>query len=307
MHSQKLPVLMIIGPTASGKSALALSIAAGVAVEIVSADSRQIYRFLDIGTAKPDVKARRRVPHHFVDERAPDATITAADFGVEAEIRISTILARLHRPVVVGGSTLYLQSLYSGLSAVPDIPAAVREELTAAYQADGLAPLVAELAEACPEEATRIDLKNPHRVIRALEVLRFTGKPLGYFHARKTEPAFKYQVLYVRPERAWLYARIEKRVDEMVQAGLFDEVRSVLDRGFSASLPALQTIGYTEVISALNGECSREEAIAAIKTNTKRYAKRQYTFFDKYFAGARLIDPAQTAPDDVASSQMIVP
>lgn len=295
---------LVLGPTASGKSALALYWAEQIGAEIVSADSRQIYRYLDIGTAKPSPSERARVQHHFIDELDPDEPFTAARFAEQAEARIGDLLANGRFPIVVGGSTLYLQALVHGFSPVPDIPAAVRQELMDAMERVGLAPLVEELQQSDPLLAARTDLTNPHRVMRALEVFRHTGQPLSSFQGKRRPPRYPYDVIYLLPERKSLYARIEARVDEMARDGLVQEVAGVLARGYGADLQPLRSIGYAEIIRHLEGDTSLEEALQLVKTNTRRYAKRQMTFFNKYFADALRVDPARTAPDDAAISRI---
>ncbi len=292
---------MIIGPTASGKSALALGWAERHGAEIISADSRQVFRHLDIGTAKPKPEERRRVRHHFVDEREPDRPLTAAEFAAEAEARIESLSAKGTPVVVAGGSTLYLHALHAGLADVPEVPAIVRERLSAELEQRGLPALADELLGADPDLAARTDLHNPRRVLRALEVYRHTGTPLSAFLTKpRRMPRFRYQILLLNWPREVLYKRIESRVDAMMAQGLVEETQQVLGMGFSPTLPALQSIGYAETIAFLHGQTTLPQAVADIQTHTRQYAKRQLTYFNKYFSDALRLDPAQTSPDSAA-------
>lgn len=303
--SHRIPV--VLGPTASGKSTLAFRWAIQHGAEILSADSRQLYRDLDIGTAKPSDEEQQRVPHHFVDAWDVTENVTAPAFASAAEKGIADLQADGKRVVVVGGSTLYLHALVHGLSSIPEVPAEVRASVEQDLDRRGLGVLLEELQRYDPELAARIDRSNPRRVQRAIEVFRHTGRPLSSFQGARIPPAFAYRTLYLAPERGWLYQRIDARVDQMMASGLLEEVEALLSRGYASSLPPLQSIGYGELIRHLHGEMTLENAVEAIKTNTRRYAKRQMTYFNKYFPEAVRIDPARTALDGAAIDQMLMP
>lgn len=295
-------VPVILGPTGSGKSALALRWAQPRGATLLSADSRQFYRGLDIGTAKPSNEERAAVPHAYLDVLDPAEAWSAPAFAADAWAFLETHA----QPVIVaGGSTLHLDALVHGVSPTPVVPAEVRASLEARLAGDGLDALARQLASLDPEEARRVDLANPRRVIRALEVLLHTGQPLRAFHGARTPPPVTFAVVYLRPDRDWLYARLDARVDAMRAEGLVEEVERLLARGVPPEAPGLNTIGYREITGALRGASTLEEAIAVLKRNTRRYAKRQITYFDKHFPEAFTVDPARTALDDAAIDRWI--
>lgn len=300
-----LPIPVIVGPTGSGKSRLALDWAARHRARLLSVDSRQFYRHLDIGTAKPAVEERARVPHEGLDLLDPHESWTAQEFAQFAWRTLEQAQIRGQRVILAGGSTLHLTATVHGLSPVPVVPAEVRAELQDRLDQEGLAPLVEELLRRDPASAALHDLSNPRRVLRALEVLRHTGRPIQSFYDARTAPPWPFSVLYLRPSRAWLYPRLDARVDEMIEAGLVAEVEAVIAAGVPPEAPGLNTIGYREVVAYLQGERPLADAITAIKRNTRRYAKRQLLYFDKYFPDAIVIDPARTLPDDAAIDRMI--
>ncbi|MFV1980698.1 MAG: tRNA (adenosine(37)-N6)-dimethylallyltransferase MiaA [Rhodothermia bacterium] len=283
----------ILGPTCVGKTSLSLSRAESIDAEIISADSRQIYREMSIGTAKPTADELARVPHHFINDRSLNEPITAAEFAREAKDRIDRILARGKRVLIVGGSTLYIHALLFGLDDVPATDPAVRRQLSSRLESEGFEPLQVELERVDPVSVRRIDMKNPRRVLRALEVYHTTGRPISDFlkhdlsddrsgtidHRPSTidHPVF---VLY-RP-RDELYARINSRVDAMYEAGLIEEVEAIKEAGLSPALQALQTIGYRETFEYLDGSVSYDKMVGLVKRNTRRYAKRQLTWFSRY-------------------------
>ncbi len=299
MSARVAPFPVLIGPTASGKSALALAWAEGRGAHIVSADSRQIYRGMATGTAQPLPEEMARVPHHFVGTHAPDASFSAAAFAREAEACLAERVAMGQPAIVVGGSTMYLSALVHGLSPVPDVPDAIRAAVQAELESRGLPALVEEVKRADPVLAATLDLHNPRRVQRALEVYRATGRPLSHFQGQRRPPRFQYRVYRLAPSREALFRRIERRVDEMIENGLVDEVRRLLAR-YPPTAPGLRTIGYAEVAAFLSGEVDFDVAITNIKKNTRRYARRQETYFNKYFGEAAGVDPARAAPFDAA-------
>ena len=277
-------ILTITGPTAIGKTALCIRLAEHFNAEIVSVDSRQIYRELDIGTAKPSPEERSRVRHHFIDERGLDDPISAGQFAKLAEDRIAEILSRDKTAIVTGGSTLYLHALQHGLANIPPVMPTVRDALQDRLVAEGSAALYRELEGLDPASAGTMDETKSQRIVRALEVYYGTGKTLSSFFDHQPPPRFSYTTFVLSMDRPALYDRIGSRVDEMLGAGLVEEVRMLMQTGFSPTLPVLRTIGYQEVIQYLQGVVDETEMIRLIKRNTRRYAKRQLTWFKRFQA-----------------------
>ena len=277
------PILTITGPTAVGKTELSLDVAEALNAEIVSVDSRQVYEELTIGTAKPSPTAQDQVPHHFIGERTLHSPLTAGDYADEANERIRDILDRGRRPIIVGGATLYLHALQYGLADIPDVDDAVRERLEQRLETEGKEALYEELQEVDPTQAEKADPTKTQRVIRALEVYHGTGKPLTYYYENQPEPPFSYTTVVLNRDRQKLYDRINRRVDRMLEAGLLDEVRDVMEiDGVQLDEPPLSTIGYREPIQHLRGEIDYDEMVRLVKRNTRRYAKRQLTWFRRY-------------------------
>lgn len=265
-------MVCVVGPTAVGKTAWGIALARSLGAEVLNADSRQFYREIPIGTAQPSVEEQAEVPHHFVGHLELDALYSAGDFERDALAWV----AQRRVSVVVGGSGLYLQALLEGLDDVPrDLH--VREALNAELFANGLPKLVEELAQKDPATAQRIDLHNPQRVVRALEVCRATGKPLSAFHrgAAQARP-FDALVIGIDRPRRELYERIDARVHAMVAAGFEAEARGVWPR---KHLNSLQTVGYREWFAHFDGKLTRDEALYWIATRTRQFAKRQTTWF----------------------------
>ena len=273
-------VPVIVGPTASGKTAVALALAEILPVEIISADSRQVYRYLDIGTAKPSLAERNRVPHHFIDIIDPDGEFSAGRFGEQGRELVDAIFAHGRMPLVVGGSGLYIRSLVDGFFEGPGADPEFRDALQARLDRGELATLVEELRRVDPEAAARIDPTKPRRVVRALEVHHATGKPLSTLQTEKAvEVNFKPRIFGLLWERQALYARINRRCDDMVTSGLNEEAAAVEGRGFTRNLNSLNTVGYKEALGFLHGEISRDDLLSQFKQNSRRYAKRQMTWF----------------------------
>ena len=279
---EKLRIPVIVGPTGVGKTDLSLVLAEDFGCEIVSADSRQIYRELTIGTAKPSPRDLQRAPHHFINELTLDQEFSAGRFADEADARIKQILARNRWPLVVGGSTLYISALQKGLGNVPRVDPSVRKGISKRLTREGADALYRELEEVDPQAAATMDATKTQRLVRALEVIEATGKPISSFQKQQHTPRFSYRTVVLYRERAELYARINERTDLMLEAGLLAEVQSVLDAGFDPSLNALRTIGYREAIAHLKGDIDVGTMRDLIAQNTRRYAKRQLTWFRRF-------------------------
>jgi len=273
-------LVAIVGPTASGKSALALSLAREVPAEIVSCDSLQVYRGLDIGSAKPTLAERRAVPHHLIDVVDPDQDFSAADYARLARAALREISARGRLPIVVGGTGLYLRALLRGLFAGPSRDAQVRERLEKVAARRGDASLHRLLARVDPAAAARIEVRDRVRVIRALEVWRASGRPLTAHHREGAEPLAGYVSLVagLAPSREALRAAVEARTRAMFEAGLVDEVRGLLAR-YPATLRPLGAIGYRQAAAVARGEWTVDQAQRDMVKDTMRYAKRQSTWF----------------------------
>lgn len=276
-----LPVVLV-GPTATGKTAAAVELAARIGGEIVNADSMQVYRGMEIGTAKPGPEERARVPFHLLDLVTPDQPFTVADWKERAEDAIAEIVGRGRWPIVCGGTGLYVRALLDDwtLAETPADPS-LRETLRAELAHSGSEALHAHLAALDPTTAARLHPNDAVRIVRALEVYQLTGKPIAAYQAqdranRPARPAHRIGLTLPRPE---LYARIEERVEAMLAAGWEDEVRSLLAQGYAPTLGPLRSLGYKEMIAAIHGEIAHMTAIELIKQNTRRFAKRQQTWF----------------------------
>jgi tRNA dimethylallyltransferase len=295
------PLPTITGPTAVGKTALSVEVAEILDAEIVSVDSRQIYEELTIGTAKPSPALRERVPHHFIGERSVQDPISAGDYADAANDRIRDILNRGRLPLIVGGATLYLHALQYGLADIPDIDDEVRAWLEERLESEGPEALYDELKEVDPTQAEKNDPTKTQRVIRALEVYHGTGNPLTYYHENQQEPPFSYRTVVLNRDRDRLYERINDRVDRMLESGLLDEVQEVMTLdGVHLDEPPLSTIGYREPIQHLQGDMAYDEMVRLVKRNTRRYAKRQLTWFRRYDEYAWM-EASETSADDLVA------
>ncbi len=282
---EKIKLVSIVGPTASGKSELAVRLAERFDGEIVNADSMQVYCGMDIGTAKPSPLLRQRVPHHLVDIVSPDVNFSASDFRREAAAAIADIQSRGRKAFVVGGTGLYIRALLQGLVDSPSGDESIRRELVELAQRDGNEEILRRLALVDPETAGRLHPNDRVRVVRALEVYLQTGRPISTFRGEHGFADIHYDCLKIglRVERQELYRRIENRVEEMIEQGLIAEVEELLRAGFTSDLKAMRSIGYKEICAYLAGEYSLDAAVALIKRDTRRYAKRQMTWFNKDF------------------------
>ncbi len=275
------PVLLVVaGPTAVGKTALCVRLAQRFSTEIVSADSRQFFREMSIGTAKPTPEEMQGVPHHFIDSHSIAEDYSAGRFAADALAKLDKLFQKHPLVVLTGGSGLYVQAVTDGLDELPGVLPEVRARLQAELAAHGLGPLVAELAATDPVAHARIDPQNPQRVLRALEITRGTGRPFSSFHTQDTaarEAARPFRVVKVAltRQREELYQRINQRVDNMLAEGLLDEVKRLLPHRHR---PALQTVGYQEIFGFLDGDYDWAEAVRLLQRNTRRYAKRQLTW-----------------------------
>ncbi|HUC02078.1 MAG TPA: tRNA (adenosine(37)-N6)-dimethylallyltransferase MiaA [Candidatus Paceibacterota bacterium] len=279
--NDSLPKLIaVVGPTASGKTALGIALAQALGGEIISADSRQVYRGMDIGTAKPTAAERRAVPHHLIDIRYPDEDYTVADYQRDAIAAIRDVIARGRVPLLVGGTGLYVRAVVENL----DIPAVVadprlRAEIEREIADEGLAAVFKKLVALDPEAEYIVDPKNPRRVVRALEVARATGEPFTA-QRRKHHPLFETLTLGIDPSPDVLRDRIDRRVDAMMRDGLVEETRALVKK-YGGAQAAFDAIGYREIVAHLNGTLSLAGAMTDIKLNTWHYAKRQMTWFRK--------------------------
>lgn len=283
LSGERPPLVVICGPTASGKTALALDLAQRYDAEIVSADSRQVYRGMDIGTAKASAEERARVPHHLLDVVDPDQDFTVADFTRLAREAIAGIHGRGRLPLVVGGTGLYLQALAGGLLAAPGEDEELRRKWLAREDAEGEGTLHRLLLEVDPPLAERLHPRDRLRIVRALEVFSLTGRRLSSLQEEHAFAETPYRLFRIglAPARDVLYGVIDRRVEAMMAAGLLDEVRGLLSRGYDPGLKSMQTIGYRECLRHLQGELSLAEAVALIQRDTRRYAKRQFTWFNR--------------------------
>ena len=277
----KIPVICVVGPTACGKTAYAIALAQAVHGEIISMDSMQVYRHLDIGTAKPTLAERQGVPHHLIDVAEPSETFTVAQYADLAQKAIADCAARGRQPILAGGTGFYLRAITDGLHLgnVQSDPA-LREKLKQQAQTpEGRLELYAQLTTLDPATAARLHPNDVQRVSRALEVLILTGTPLSQQRREAEESPYRYCMIGLTMERSALYERIHQRVDGMLAAGLLDEVRGLLARGIPPSAQAMQGIGYKELTPVLQMGVPLAQAVTLLKQNTRHYAKRQWTWF----------------------------
>ncbi|MEN6370869.1 MAG: tRNA (adenosine(37)-N6)-dimethylallyltransferase MiaA [Armatimonadota bacterium] len=296
-------LVAIVGPTASGKTAAAHELARRVGAEIVSADSMAIYRGMDIGTAKPSPQERQEVPYYMVDVVGPNEPFTVADYQERAVEAVEDIISRGRLPILAGGTGLYVRAVIDGLN-IPSagIDSALRARLKREADEKGGEWLHKQLAEVDPAAAGRLHPNDIKRIIRALEVYEQSGRPMSEIveETRLKAPRYPGAVLYgLTMDREKLYRRIEERIDEQIRRGLVEEVRQLLDFGYDVDLPAMQGLGYKEIAAHLKGECDLSFAVETLKRSTRRFAKRQYTWFraDKRI---RWIDVNDIAPAEVA-------
>lgn len=281
-NEPEISLIIICGPTASGKTELAVRLAKAIDAEIVNADSMQVYRGMDIGTAKPTKDQQGGIRHHLIDIAEPDQPFSAADFVEAADRVIREITSRGKRVIVVGGTGLYIRALLHGLVDSPSGAGEIRTSLHKEAEEIGAAAMLEKLRDVDPELAAQMHPNNLVRIIRALEVYRLTGIPLSVYQQQHGFSKTRYRSLRIgiRTDRKILYERIEVRVDKMLADGLLEEVRTLLSKGFSADLKSMRSIGYKEAAAFLSGQYNLEEAVGLIKRDTRRYAKRQLTWFN---------------------------
>ncbi len=274
-------LICVVGPTAIGKTSLSIAIAKAFSTEIVSADSRQFFKEMNIGTAVPFPEELIAVPHHFIQNLSIHQDYSVGDFEKDALQLLNQLFQKHKCVVMVGGSGLYVDAVVKGLDTFPEVSPSIRQKLNSELKEKGLAFLQNELKDIDPMHYEKVDIQNPHRVIRALEIYRASGKPYSSF-LNQSQPKRPFRTLYIglQAERETVYERINNRVDQMVDLGLISEAKDLFPY---RHLNALQTVGYRELFRHFKGELSMEEAISEIKKNTRRFAKRQGTWFQKNY------------------------
>lgn len=277
-------VIVIVGPTASGKTSLSIELAKRLNGEIVSADSMQIYKYMDIGTAKPTIEEMQGIKHYLIDEVLPSEEFNVVKFKELAEKYIDEIISKGKQPIVVGGTGLYISSLINNINfSETECDWELREKLQKEAEEYGVQYLHDKLKQVDIDAANNIHPNNIKRVIRALEVYYQTNKPISYHNeiSRAVPPKYEFILVGLTMDRQYLYDRINKRVDVMLENGLIDEVKRLVDSGYAHSITSMQGIGYKEILAYLNGETTLEDAIEIIKRDSRRYAKRQLTWFKR--------------------------
>ena len=292
-----IPVVVIQGPTAVGKTGLAIEIACALNGEIVNADSRQVYRFMNIGTAKPTPAQQSLVPHHLIDIVNPDETLTLTEYQAAAEAAIMDIHSRKRLPLLVGGTGQYITGLLEGWR-VPDVPPnpLLRAELEAFAAEYGPAALHTRLQDLDPVAADEIDYRNVRRVVRALEVCLESGQPFSE-QTRRLPPPYHLWQCGLTMNRERLYERADRRLDNMLAQGFVEEVKWLLEMGYNASLPAMSALGYVQLATYLLGECTLDEANTATRRATRDFIRRQYTWFRGHDKGILWFDSETTDPN----------
>lgn len=279
MENPAKTLIVIAGPTAVGKTDLSIRLARHFNTVILSADSRQFYREMSIGTAKPSPEEMQGIPHFFIDSHNITEEYNAGQFEADALTVLEQVFKEKNVAILVGGSGLYVRALCEGMDEMPEVPAHLRLELTQRLETEGLATLVAELARRDPEYAQQVDQDNPQRVMRALEVCLASGRPYSFFrNQQKKQRPFRIIKIGLTRNREELYRRIDLRMDQMLQQGLLEEAKRLLPFQHHN---ALQTVGYSEIFVFLAGTYDWDETVRLLKRNSRRYAKRQLTWFRK--------------------------
>jgi len=272
-------LFVMVGPTAVGKTATAISVAEKLRTEIISADSRQIFKELNIGTAKPSPEELKRITHHFIGNKSIHENYDAGQYGRDALALINKLFEKYDWLVMVGGSGLYIKAALEGFDEMPDVPEGLREKITEEYQAKGLTWLQEEVEQADPDFFSTVDRQNPQRLMRALELIRSSGKTIQSLRVKK-KPELPFEVIKMglNISREQLYERIDSRMDKMIEIGLFNEAKEFYPY---KNLNALQTVGYREIFDHFDGLYDYDEAVRLLKRNSRRYAKRQLTWFTR--------------------------
>lgn len=272
-------LITIAGPTAIGKTKLSIKLAKALNTEIIAADSRQFYKEMKIGTAVPTQEEVKAVPHHLIQHLSVKDSYDVGDFEKDALQTLDSLFTHHSSLIMVGGSGLYLKAVCEGLNNFPEVDPTIRKALNQQYEEEGVEKLQAQLKQLDPEYANQVDLQNHRRLIRALEICIGSGTPYSYFlHQPKTPRLFKPIKIGLTAPRELIYERINQRVDKMMEEGLLEEAKHLFPL---RQLPALNTIGYREIFAHLEGQCSLDFAVSEIKKNTRRFAKRQLTWFKK--------------------------
>lgn len=295
-------IICIAGPTASGKTALAVELAKELNGEVVSCDSMQVYKRMDIGTAKPTVEEMQGIPHHMLDVAQAWEDFSVSRYCNQAAPIVDDIIAQGKTAIIAGGTGLYMDSLIRGNSFAPCPSTGVREALEARAEAEGILPLLEELAQVDPESTGRLHPSDRKRIIRALEVYRETGITITEHNRRTREVPPKYRPVWLGldfSDRAALYRRIDRRVERMLEAGLLDEIRSLLESGIPETCTAMQAIGYKEFLPVLRGERGLCDAAAEVCQSSRRYAKRQLTWFRRNPNMHWIVREEDGAPDEI--------
>lgn len=293
-------LVCIGGPTASGKTSLAIELALHFKTEIISADSRQVYKYFNIGTAKPSQTELKLVRHHFVDEIHPEVPFNAGEFERAALERLQHIFEKNDWAIAAGGTGLFFKALLEGLDDFPEVPHECREAIQEQFEKEGLAAIREQLRRLDPVYYDQADIDNPNRIIRALSVCAASGRPYSSFlnSPSKARP-FRSVRIALHPDRSILYGRIERRVDGMIEQGLEEEARDLLKY---AGTEAFNTVGYKEWLACFKGEESPENTISLIKRNSRRYAKRQFTWFNNQGTWHKLLHPDLKSALDIIQS-----
>lgn len=278
----KIPIAIILGPTGTGKTALSLELANLLPIEIISVDSMQVYKDMDIGTAKPFEEDRKKVPHHMIDIVPPDYPFTVAEFKERVEKIIPEIYERGRYPLLVGGTPLYYKVLF-GEFYIPHVPPdyKFREEMKKRIEEEGIEKIYEELKKIDPKTASKIHPNDYKRIIRALEVYYKVGKPISELAGTKIEDKYLVSKIGLFLPKELHYEILDKRVDKMIEMGLVDEVRRLYEKGIDEDKVSMQGIGYKEILQYIKGKISLEESIKLIKKRTRLFVKRQYTWFKK--------------------------
>ena len=295
-------IICIAGPTASGKTALAVELAKELNGEVVSCDSMQVYKRMDIGTAKPTAEEMQGIPHHMLDVAQAWEDFSVSRYCNQAAPIVDDIIAQGKTAIIAGGTGLYMDSLIRGNNFAPFPSTGVREALEARAEAEGIQPLLEELAQVDPESAGRLHPSDRKRIIRALEVYRETGITITEHNRRTREVPPKYRPVWLGldfSDRAALYRRIDRRVERMLEAGLLDEIRSLLESGIPETCTAMRAIGYKEFLPVLRGERGLCDAAAEVCQSSRRYAKRQLTWFRRNPNMHWIVREEDGAPDEI--------